>query len=356
MPLRCIDPNGLSIHSFDLSDEHWQTLVQENRKARHLRMHCCDAEVTLKKSRRGTRFFAHKAVGSCTTAPESEAHLYLKRAAVVAARKNGWIADTEVTGTTPSGTQWIADVFAQKGKHKVAVEIQWSGQMNDETLRRQERYKEADVRGLWLLRQPGFPITHDLPAVCIGGNLEEGFTALIPSFSTMNARDRSQLSRWHQVLPMHEFLDAAFSHRFQFDVPHNADLVVSIWGAEMSCYSCGADTQVVTRIEVNFGPNKCYFSLAKLGEHAKLVPIVLGKIPRNIDLGEIKYRFSKTAGEKYLSNGCAHCNALIGDYFVFPENSVANEIQKFSVKVSPEWLKVISNFMHDTWSVYSTLS
>ena len=118
MPLRCIDPKGLSIHSFDLSDEQWQALEQENSKARHLSMPCCEAKVVLKKSHLGTRYFAHKAKGSCATAPEREEHLYLKQAAIIAARNNGWIADTEVTGATPSGNQWRADVLARKGEHK----------------------------------------------------------------------------------------------------------------------------------------------------------------------------------------------------------------------------------------------
>ncbi len=118
MPLRCLDPTGLSIQSFELADEEWRALGAENRKARHLRMPCCSSAVTLKTSRLGTRFFAHKAVGTCTTAAETETHLRLKRMAVEAARRNGWRAETEVTGTSPSGEQWIADVLAQRAKAK----------------------------------------------------------------------------------------------------------------------------------------------------------------------------------------------------------------------------------------------
>ena len=121
MPLRCLDPAGLGIHSFDLTDEQWWALELENRRARHLRMPCCSSAVTLKRSRLGTPFFAHKALGTCTTAPETEAHLHLKAMAVEVARGNGWTAETEVTDTSPSGEQWRADVLAQKGKRQVAV-------------------------------------------------------------------------------------------------------------------------------------------------------------------------------------------------------------------------------------------
>lgn len=186
--------------SFDLADEQWRALQVENKRARHLRMPCCSAEVTLKRSRLGTQFFAHKAVGACTTAPETETHLRLKRMAVEVARANGWTANTEAPGMSPSGEPWKADVLAQKGRSKVAIEVQWSSQANDEILRRQERYKESGIRCLWLLRQPRFPITRELPAACIGGSLEQGFLALIPSLCG------------HQEVPMREFLNAVLAN------------------------------------------------------------------------------------------------------------------------------------------------
>ena len=36
-------------------------------------------------------------------------------------------------------------------------------------------------------------------------------------------------------------------------------------------------------------------------------------------MGEIKERASRTAGETYLSNGCFHCDALLGNFFLFHE-------------------------------------
>jgi hypothetical protein len=142
---------------------------------------------------------------------ETEVHLELKNMVVEAVHSHGWAAQTEVTGQAPHGEQWRADVLAQKGNARVAVEIQWSGQTNDETLRRQERYKQCGIRGLWLLRQPGFPVAHSLPAICVGGNLHDGFEALIPYCwaARMNARDRAD-HRHNQVMPLGEFLDAAF--------------------------------------------------------------------------------------------------------------------------------------------------
>lgn len=353
MPLRCLDGEGQSVCAADLASEEWQALALENRRLRHLRMPCCDAHVVLKTSPRGIKFFAHKAKGACTSAPESEAHLFLKQMIVSAARAQGWEADTEIAGQTPSGACWKADVLARKGKHRVAVEVQFSGQTPQETMQRQEWYRESGIRGLWLLRQPGFPVAQALPAVCIGGSLGDGFTALIPGcFSDMSARDRAAPARWRQSLPMEDFLHAAFAGWFRFGAPLDMEAMVSIWGAPDSCWSCGAQTLVVTRIEITYGPNAPYFTLSDFGKHRELVPVLLDNLPALPDFGAIKYRPSKTMGGTYLSNGCAHCGVLYGDTFAFRHNIVATALHRFTIRITPAWKRAIEERDGARWSVY----
>ncbi|MGH8194856.1 MAG: competence protein CoiA [Woeseiaceae bacterium] len=343
MPQRCLDPAGLSIHSFDLTDEQWRSLELENRRARHLRMPCCSSAVTLKRSRLGTPFFAHKAVGTCTTAPETEAHLHLKRMAVEAARGNGWMAHTEVTGTSPSGEQWKADVFAQNGKSKVVVEVQWSSQTNEELLCRQERYRQSGVRGLWLLRHPGFPVTRALPAACIGGSLEEGFLALIPSCSGSQ-----------QAVAMRGFLDAAFSKRLGFGLPLGIHATVSIRAGFLWCWSCGALTRIITGVDVAFGPDEFGFTIPELGEYSQPLDSVLSRLPGDLEIGRIKPRFSKTQGRSYMSNGCFHCNAFIGEFFEHDAWDEQDTVSTFSIRISKEWRKAIENHCaySKAWGIY----
>jgi hypothetical protein len=347
---------GGGIHSFDLSGEQWRALELENRRARHLRMPCCSAQVTLKRSRLGTPFFAHKALGTCVTATETEAHLRLKRMAVEAARANGWTAHTEKSGASRSGEQWKADVFAHKGKSQVAVEIQWSSQMTEELLRRQERYKRSGVRGLWLLRQPDFPITRELPAVCIGGSLEQGFLALIPYHSRMRPRDRSQPERWQQVLPMRALIEAAFSNRLRFGVPANAHAIVSARVALTSCWHrrCRARTRILTSIDIAFGPNECSFSIPELGKHSELLRSILDRLPSHLGMGEIKPRFSEAQGRFYMSNGCWRCDRISGEHFEVHARADEKTLVTFPIRISEEWRHAIEG--HDafekTWGVY----
>jgi competence protein CoiA len=344
VPLRSLNPiANSSVHAFDLSPEEWRTLELENRAKRHLRMPCCSSQVTLKKSRLGTQFFAHKAVGDCSTAPETETHLRLKQMAVAAARAAGWDAETEVAGTTPSGEQWKADVLARKGEIKVAIEIQWSAQTKEETLRRQKRYAQSDVRCLWLLRQSDFPVDHALPAARISGNLKEGFIALVPSGS-----------RELQSVPMQDFLTAAFNKRLRFGVPLGASANVSVRAGHMFCWLCGAETQIITGVDVEFGPHECAFSVPDLDAYPDLFDVVRSRLPNDLRIGAIKRRFSKAQERLYLSNGCAHCDALIGEFSEHEAWEDQKEMCAFPIRITEQWRQAIEGNVafERGWGVY----
>lgn len=341
MPLRCFDPIACkSVHAFELSSGDWLSLEIKNRRERHLRMPCCSSLVILRRSRRGTQFFAHKTVTSCVTAPESEAHLRLKRIAAEVARAHGWDAETEVAGVTPLGERWKADVLARRGKAQVAVEIQWSLQTNEETLRRQERYAASGVRCLWLLRQRRFPIDPSLPAARIGGSLDNGFTASVPT----GFED--------QILPLEDFLGAAFSKRLRFGIPNGMKARIGVRAGKMSCWSCGSDTRIITGVFLFVGPHEFKFSIPDLGEYPDACDQVLRRLPENLGIGRIKRRFSRTQKRAYLSNGCAHCDAIVGEFHehdAWPDQ----EVYETFTQIDDGWLRALNDEASDLgWAVY----
>jgi hypothetical protein len=213
MPLRCLGPDGRSIQSFDLPDAEWLALRLENR-SRQLRLPCCEASVILKTSIRGLKFFAHKSRGPCQSAPETEAHLALKALAAQAAQRAGWGYSTEVTGLSPSGETWTADVLACKDEAKIAIEVQWSPQANEQSLHRHERYRQSGVRCLWLFRQRGFPDEEAFPAARISGDVATGFS----------------VHQGEEAMPLDEFLNAVFEERFCYGIPLGAEATVRIHG------------------------------------------------------------------------------------------------------------------------------
>lgn len=348
MPLRCFDPiANASVQSFDLDDAHWRALERENRRARHLRMPCCAAPVTLKISRLGTRFFAHKARSECTTAPETEAHLRLKSITVEVAQANGWRAETEVSGVCPLGEAWKADVLAHKGNARVAIEIQWSSQTDEETRRRQARYERSGVRGLWLLRQKQFPVEKDVPAVRIAGTPQEGFLA--------HVQTGQRAGEGEQNLSIEDFLHAALNKRFLFGMPPDADARVAILAGTMSCWNCGAATRLVTRVHVTFGPHLHQFRVDELGAYPDLFEIVHGHLPPDREIGKIKARFSRTVGHAYLSNGCFHCDALIGSHYEHEAWHTQEEVCAFDIRITDRWREALLRGDQDRngWGVYA---
>lgn len=111
MPLKCLRDQE-RVLSFTLSDAGWDALRLENRQSNCLSFRCCDSKVVLKRSKLGTKYFAHARTGECTTAPMSAEHLLAQEPSALAIEAAGWTADVEHEGTTPSGERWTADVWA----------------------------------------------------------------------------------------------------------------------------------------------------------------------------------------------------------------------------------------------------
>lgn len=350
MPVSCLDDSDQRIQAFDLNADEWGALKVENRKRGHLRMSCCGSPVVLKKSRRGTKFFAHKQVGPCLTADESEEHRVLKAMAVQVARECGWNAEAEIAGTTPEGEEWRADAVATKGNAKVAIEIQWSGQVDDETMRRQERYRRSGVRGLWLLRQPGFPVSKDLPAVCIGGGLDEGFRALLPyGWGSMSRTDRREMRGWKSNLAMADFIKAALNGRLKWgrvtDVGETG--IAQVIVAEADCEECGVITDIIVGLNLCIAGETVEVSLRDLTQFEGLIGQLRAELPEGFDQSHLKVRYSRTMRERYFSNGCLGCDRLKGDFFMLGYRDEATALCQFPISLTGDWSQLIQS--SDDW-------
>lgn len=140
--------DGKPIYSVLCTGAEWIACKAASKgKGGLLRMRCCQAQAVAKRSPNGLRFFAHKAKSdNCCWEKESDEHELLK---AVAARtvheRDGWTA-----GIEERGDGWRADVLAQRGNVKIAVEIQLSGQSKGATSERNTRFEWSDVVPLWL--------------------------------------------------------------------------------------------------------------------------------------------------------------------------------------------------------------
>lgn len=332
MPLRCIDTaSGKTLYAFDLERHQFADLKVLNTQRQHLRLPCCDASVTLKVSNKGTQFFAHRASSDhCTSGPETEAHLRIKALAVQIARSKGWVAGTEIRGTTPSGTPWIADVLARRGEKTVAVEVQWSRQYLIETQRRQEQYRESGVRGLWLFRQKDTPCEGAIPAARLVQGEDAEFLVELPY------TDRGPL-------PASKFLEGVFSDRLSFGIPKSGAGTASAWTGPMSCYKCQGKTSIVTRIVVEVGRGSYGLSVPDFTGMENLLSFLSPSFLRQWNVGPLKPRFSKTQERSYLSNGCIHCDALIGQFHEHEAWSDQSEVLRVPISMSDGWRAAIAH-------------
>ncbi|WP_425288244.1 competence protein CoiA [Pectobacterium betavasculorum] len=143
-----LDGSG-SANAMRMTHAQWIAL-QDSYRVGELVMPCCSAPAIPKLSANGRPFFAH-AGGSCSTSEESLWHMTAKTLIRSALEDLGCNASEEKAGEHGTN-RWQADVWAERGPVKLAVEIQRSYQSLRAYRDRQEKYSAAGVQALWLLR------------------------------------------------------------------------------------------------------------------------------------------------------------------------------------------------------------
>ena len=211
MPLKCFTPSG-PIYAFDLDRPSFERLRAEHLKRPHLSFGCCDGRVGLRVSPRGLQHFFHldRTSSICASSRETEHHLRAIRDVALAVRKAGWSADTEMAGQSPEGEKWTADVMAERGKGRIAIEVQWSRQTWAQTQERQQRYARSDVRGLWLFRQSDYPVLHETPAFQLRPSEQGGLDVRVSPPTDIHRPDILE-SAPHWV-PLGRFIQHALNH------------------------------------------------------------------------------------------------------------------------------------------------
>lgn len=283
------------IYAFNFAPTAWTAL---RSRAKDLRFPCCDAGVVLKRSPLGTQFFAHARRGNCATAPESAEHLQAKDMIARAAIDAGWKAETEVRGKSPAGEDWVADVLVTRGTVKLAFEVQWSRQSDEETRARQARYEGSGVRAVWLMKQKDIPRpSKGLPAFLLQ-KTDDGFCVAVdwdPFFHFAN-----------QHYSLDRFVRGALGRQLIWR-PMAGKAVPLTWRVRRrTCEVCKAWNQIPMR--------------GSLSEITSVVPQqLLGKAEFLIDAllptdFQRRYQIAKLdfAGE-IVYESCRHCGASLMD-------------------------------------------
>lgn len=320
MPLRAT-LDGEVIQSFRLEPGEWSNL-KGSYKSKSLLMPCCQTKAIPKTSKLGTQYFAHSKRGGCASNPETQEHLYLKYLIAQIAHECGWQVTTEYAGVTPDGDEWVADVFCEKGKAKLAFEVQWSQQTNDEYLRRTAKYASAGVRCAWLFRLKGgrqhfrseFLESYGLPYFgfrCEAG----GYT--VARYDT----------------PVDVFVKDVLEGKLAWAPRVGDSMVARVCYLQDTCWKCKKPVKTVTSLFIMNSAGEMVSSLSFTDK--RVAGWIADHIPKSTlwerGIGTIRERYSKTAGGKYISNGCIHCDALQGNFYV------AHELDGVAEFIDHEW-------------------
>lgn len=326
--------NDKMIYSFEYSLKDWIALKED--KASAFKMTCCGNQAILKTSKLGTQFFAHKAKPkdqNCSTGGETVEHMHIKYLVSKKLFECGWKVEVEKRGESSKGEIWIADIYAEKDKAKIAIEVQWSRQSFIETKRRQQVYKDSGVRGAWLLRSGSAKdrnaivgdyvySTKELPVFSIYRNKrQDAETYMVYNVNKLKTGSGDPLEPI--ALELEDFIKSLVSSRIKFTKKYSPVKRLYLEIIKQNCWNnrCGGTTKIVTQVyfkEIVFGIEKEYLFQSKAIDDCddQIIEAINSQLAKAYNFAPLRNRYSKTVGGSYTANSCIHCNALMGRNFI----------------------------------------
>ncbi len=251
---------------------------------------------------------------------ETYQHYKAKQEIVLACKSMGYEAFIE-----ERGPDWRADVLATKNSQKIVFEVQLSPQSWEKTLKKQEKYKRDGVKCYtfdkrYSTKDPDLPIFHI--------SWDSNNSLFVPLET--------------KSFPLIDFVQAILSNRVRLcqELQAIEKERVFILFFEMQCWRCGVPTHVYCVYEDPYY-SYCGMKFIKEISEATVTSLRSEEIAwlsginpfdsriqtkveeflrtdegKDIKLGSVKPRFSKTVGRSYMSFGCCHCDCLLGDHFV----------------------------------------
>lgn len=297
MPLRAFVA-GREVIAPELSEAEWDTLQAEVAAGAEVTLPCCGGAGYLRRSKFGTAHFAHKRGADCDAPGETIQHLKAKADIVIACRRAGFSAVTEVIGG--SAADWRADVLATRGSSQIAFEVQWSFLRLNEALFRQERYARDGVRGCWFFRKPPprLRARRDLPLFQLFGNADGSFAVSIDG----------------RLYSLGEVVTALLSGDIRFceTAVARTEQTLDLIPLTLACPACGRST-LVYRIDplLTAGCGRAFRSYPLEFRREVLAAVrALGRSQPDLRFGPFAEQISDT-GKKLLTFTCVHCGAPI---------------------------------------------
>lgn len=316
MPLRALIDN-IEIISTYLTSNDWDELKNRiKQESLDVIISQTEKKGYLRTSKNGLQHFVHKK----GEAPEdykteSSQLLFIKSQILLGCKEAGWKAISEY-----EESKWDADVLAVNGKNRIAFQVQWSPCTHEKIIAKQKEYKEDSVRGCWFFKNP--------PKELRDWDKKPIADKDIPLFKIIETEDKSlQVDFNNQLFEIKEFVFFLLSRKIKFCSTMKArkKQSITINFYEKSCWKCGANQHsyfLSETVESICGEDMYLESAMWENDAIEFSPVIQNAIKeflltdrgKNIKIGRIKKRFSKTVGHSYMSFGCVKCDAIFGGW------------------------------------------
>jgi hypothetical protein len=210
------------------------------------------------------------------------------------------------------GKDWRADVFVAANGVNYAFEVQTTRQSLNKTLERQEKYQRDGIIGCWLFEKEPTKL--------------EGELQYLPLFKLSHIDGQVHVSlKERKKLPLDIFISDYLQNKIKFCKKLRLPKA-EIRFIKQPCWKCGFEYYIyyvggfispcnaeIFEHEAMWGSEKMIFMpeiMVKVNEY------VSSAKEKNLNVGTIKERFSKTIDKSYLSFGCPECDSIFGDWFL----------------------------------------
>jgi hypothetical protein len=236
MPLLAYGTDGTVHHAWAMSPAAWEDLKASYRD-QGLTAPCCRAPVVPVRSPTGWQFFRHKPNLGCGVR-ESLAHVVCKSIMARAAARLGLDVTTEARADDGA---WVADVLVRHPGWTVALEAQLSRIPLAALEDRQQRYRDAGIRGAWLVGYDiaGLEARCDLPVFRLEVKQAERLEPAVISSPTTGTPGRTELGKFTREL---------LTGKVRFEGPPPQVSAPSVATVPSVCWKCHRDIDLVVAV------------------------------------------------------------------------------------------------------------
>jgi len=122
-----------------------------------------------------------------------------------------------------------------------------------------------------------------------------------------------------------------------------SEITVIVRVAPVDCWSCGAEFKIVPSIELASRGSKLECCVSDFTEYPELIDEIQASLPPGMEMevGQLKLRYSQTLARSYTSNGCYHCDALYGQHYEIHARHREMHVISFKGGARKRWLAMV---------------